>query len=49
VAAGRQRKWALAQPCLVVSLVLDPILIPWAQALYGNGVGVCVSVVTAES
>ena len=49
-AAGRQWKWALAQSfCLVVSLVLDPILIPWAQAQYGNGViGVCVSVVTAE-
>jgi O-antigen/teichoic acid export membrane protein len=50
VAAGRQWKWALAQSfCLVVSLVLDPILIPWAQAQYGNGgIGVCVSVVTAE-
>jgi len=47
---GRQWKYAIAQSlCLIVSLVLDPILIPWAQDAYGNGgIGVCISVVTAE-
>lgn len=50
VACGRQWPWALAQSfCLVVSMVLDPILIPWTQARFGNGsLGICVSVVTAE-
>jgi O-antigen/teichoic acid export membrane protein len=49
-AAGRQWKWAMAQTvCVIVSMVLDPILVPWTQAQYGNGsLGVCVSVVTAE-
>jgi O-antigen/teichoic acid export membrane protein len=49
-AAGRQLLWALAQSfCLVVSVVLDPILIPYFQARFGNGsLGVCVSVVVAE-
>lgn len=50
VACGRQWKWALAQSfCLVVSMALDPFLIPWAQTRFGNGsVGVCISVVVAE-
>ena len=49
-AAGRQWKWALAQSvCVIVSMILDPILIPWTQQHYGNGsLGVCISVVTAE-
>lgn len=49
-AAGRQWKWALAQSfCLIVSLVLDPLLIPWAEANLANGsAGVCISVVVAE-
>ncbi len=48
--SGRQLKYAMAQSlCLVVSIVLDPVLIPWAQHTYGNGgIGVCLSVVTAE-
>jgi lipopolysaccharide exporter len=51
IVGGRQWKYAIAQSlCLVVSLVLDPILIPWAQRAYGNGgLGVCISVVTAET
>lgn len=50
VACGRQWQWALAQSfCLVVSIALDPILIPWAEQNLGNGsVGVCLSVVLAE-
>jgi len=49
-ATGRQWKWALAQSlCLVVSVGLDPILIPWMQSHYGNGgIGVCLAVVVAE-
>ncbi|HET7787719.1 MAG TPA: oligosaccharide flippase family protein [Myxococcales bacterium] len=49
--ARRQFRWALAQSfCLVVSVALDPLLIPWAQARYGNGsLGVCISVVVAET
>jgi O-antigen/teichoic acid export membrane protein len=50
LAAGRQLRWALAQSfCLLVSLALDPLLIPRFQARFGNGsLGVCVSVVVAE-
>lgn len=49
-AAGRQLHWAVAQSfCLVVSVLLDPVLIPWFQNHTGNGsLGVCVSVVVAE-
>jgi O-antigen/teichoic acid export membrane protein len=50
VACGRQWPWALAQCfCLVVSVTLNPITIPWAQTHFANGsIGVCISVVTAE-
>ena len=50
VAAGRQRPWAAIQLlCVVVSLVADPILVPWFQARTGNGgLGVCVSAVLSE-
>ena len=49
-AAGRQWAWCAAQSlCLVVSVVLDPILIPWAQRTFGNGsLGVSLSVGVAE-
>jgi O-antigen/teichoic acid export membrane protein len=49
-ASGRQRAWAIAQSmCLVVSLVLDPLLIPWFQSHRSNGgLGVCVSGVVSE-
>jgi O-antigen/teichoic acid export membrane protein len=49
-AAGRQWQWCIAQSlCLIVSIVLDPILIPWAQRTYGNGgLGVCISIGVAE-
>jgi O-antigen/teichoic acid export membrane protein len=50
VAAGKQRAWAVAQACcVIVSLVLNPILIPWFQKNYGNGgLGVCIGQVTSE-
>lgn len=49
-AAGRQWFWAGAQTlCLLVSVVLDPILIPWTQRYYGNGsLGVSIAVGLAE-
>lgn len=49
-AAGRQWWWCGAQMlCLVVSVLLDPVLIPWAQARYGNGsLGVSIAVGIAE-
>jgi len=50
-AANRQVVYALAQSfCLVVSLVLDPILIPRFERMAGNGgLGVCTSVAVAET
>jgi hypothetical protein len=49
-AAGRQWSWCAAQSlCLVVSLALDPMLIPWAQRTFGNGsLGVSLSIGIAE-
>jgi O-antigen/teichoic acid export membrane protein len=45
LAAGKQRPFALVQTlCIIVSVVLDPLLIPWFQRRYGNGgLGVCVA------
>jgi O-antigen/teichoic acid export membrane protein len=50
VAAGKQRTWALVQgACVIVSLVLDPILVPWFQRRMGNGgLGLCVAAVVSE-
>ena len=50
LAAGGQRIWTGVQAlCIVVSLVLDPLLIPWFQQRTGNGgLGVCAVVVLAE-
>lgn len=49
-AAQRQLRYAVAQSfCLVVSLVLDPILIPRFERAAGNGgLGVSTSIVIAE-
>ncbi len=49
-AAGRQWRWCGAQSlCLVVSALLDPMLIPWAQRAYGNGsLGVSIAIGVAE-
>jgi len=50
LAAGRQRSWAMVQfLCVLVSLALDPILVPWFQRRSHNGgLGVCVSSVASE-
>jgi O-antigen/teichoic acid export membrane protein len=50
LAAGRQKAWAAVQlSCVVVSIVLDPLLIPWFQAHMGNGgLGICVSALASE-
>ena len=50
LAAGRQRAWASVQLlCVVVSLVLNPFLIPYFQERYGNGgLGVCVAGIVSE-
>ena len=45
LAAGKQRPFAFVQTlCILVSVVLDPLLIPYFQRRYGNGgLGVCVA------
>jgi O-antigen/teichoic acid export membrane protein len=50
LAAGRQRAWAAAQlGCVVVSVALDPILVPLLQARTGNGgLGVCLATLASE-
>jgi O-antigen/teichoic acid export membrane protein len=50
LASGRQRAWTIVQSsCVVVSLVLDPLLVPWFQRRTGNGgLGVCVATVVSE-
>jgi Na+-driven multidrug efflux pump len=38
LAAGKQRAWSIVQSlCVLVSLVLDPLLIPIFQRRFGNG------------
>jgi O-antigen/teichoic acid export membrane protein len=51
MAAGRQRTWAVVQMlCVLVSLVLDPLLVPWFQQRTGNGgLGVCIATVVSEA
>jgi len=50
MAAQKHRVWGLVQfICVLVSLVLDPLLIPWFQEHHGNGgLGVCVAAVVSE-
>jgi O-antigen/teichoic acid export membrane protein len=50
IAAGRQRAWALVQAlCVAVSVVGDPILVPWFERHVGNGgLGVCWTAVMSE-
>jgi O-antigen/teichoic acid export membrane protein len=50
LAAGKQRAWSVVQSlCVVVSLVLDPILVPWFQKRHANGgLGLCVAGVLSE-
>ncbi len=50
MAAGRQRAWAGVQVlCVLTSLVLDPLLVPWFQQRTQNGgLGICVAAVVSE-
>ncbi len=50
LAAGKQREWSVVQSlCVVVSLVLDPLLVPWFQRRTGNGgIGLWVAAVVSE-
>lgn len=50
MAAGKQRAWAIVQlACVVVSVIADPLLIPWFEARAGNGgLGVCFAAVLSE-
>jgi O-antigen/teichoic acid export membrane protein len=45
IAGGRQRAWTIVQSlCIVVSVALDPVLVPWFQQRTGNGgMGLCVA------
>jgi O-antigen/teichoic acid export membrane protein len=50
LAAGKQRAWSIVQSlCLVFSVGLDPLLVPWFQRHYGNGgLGLCLSSTLSE-
>ena len=50
LAAEKQRAWSIVQSlCLVVSVALDPLLVPWFQQHFGNGgLGVCVASTISE-
>jgi O-antigen/teichoic acid export membrane protein len=51
LAAGKQRIWALVQClCVVISVVVDPWLVPIFQQRYGNGgLGPCIAGVLSEA
>ncbi len=51
LASGKQRAWSIVQSlCIAVSVVLDPILVPWFERRYGNGgLGPCVASVFSEA
>jgi PST family polysaccharide transporter len=50
LAAGRQRAWTVVQLlCVVFSVVLDPLLVPFFQERMGNGgIGICVATAVSE-
>ena len=51
LALNRQRAWAMAQfGCILVSLGLDPLLIPYFQTRFGNGgLGLSIASVISEA
>jgi O-antigen/teichoic acid export membrane protein len=51
LASNRQRAWALVQCiCIIVSVCLNPFVIPYFQASTGNGaLGTCVTLVISEA
>jgi O-antigen/teichoic acid export membrane protein len=50
IASGRQKAWAYVQTlCVVVSLIVDPLLVPWFERRMANGgLGICVGTVISE-
>lgn len=50
LAAGKRRAWSIVQSlCIAVSLIFDPILLPWFQTRYGNGaLGLAIAGVFSE-
>jgi PST family polysaccharide transporter len=50
MAAGQQRAWASVQlVCVLISVVFDPLLVPWFQLHKGNGgLGLCATSVVSE-
>ena len=50
LSAGKQRAWSLVQSlCVGVSLLLDPVLIPWFERHYQNGgLGTCTAALLSE-
>lgn len=50
LAAGKARAWSIVQSlCLVFSVGLNPLLVPWFQRQYGNGgLGLCLSSTVSE-
>jgi O-antigen/teichoic acid export membrane protein len=50
LATGRQLLWAGVQAlCIPLTLVIDPLLIPWFQERFGNGgLGVCANLAAEE-
>ncbi len=50
LAGGKQRAWSMVQiACIVFSVTLDPVLIPWFQQRMKNGgLGVCVATLVSE-
>lgn len=50
MAAGRQRAWAALQAvCILVSVILDPVLVPWfQQRMHNGGLGICTATLVSE-
>lgn len=50
MASGHQRAWVVLQlGCVMVSVVLNPWLVPWSQSHFANGgLGVCIAIVLSE-
>lgn len=51
MASGHQRAWVVLQlGCVMVSVVLNPWLVPWCQLHFDNGgLGLCMAIVLSEA